>query len=157
MEPRTIGVSLALCITPIFELRGAIPYALAQGANPVLTYFLCVAANACVAPLVYAFLGTIHKLLARSPGYKALFDRLIQRARRKVHGKVQRYGYVGLALFVAIPLPITGAYTGTLGAWVLGMKPQRVFLAVCAGVVVAGIVVTIVSYLGIAALAVFVT
>ncbi|MBT3274759.1 MAG: small multi-drug export protein, partial [Spirochaetales bacterium] len=62
---------------------------------------------------------------------------------------------LGLALFVAVPLPITGAYTGTLGAWVLGMDPKKTFLAVFLGVIISATVVTIVSYLGIEALSFF--
>ncbi len=56
---------------------------------------------------------------------------------------------------MAIPLPITGAWTGALGAWVLGMNPKKSFLAITAGVVVAGIVVTLVAYFGIKALSFF--
>ncbi len=70
--------------------------------------------------------------------------------------KVDKYGYWGLALFVAIPLPITGAYTGTLGAWVLGMDPKKTFLAVALGALIAGIIVTVVVSLGIEAFSLFV-
>jgi uncharacterized membrane protein len=81
-----------------------------------------------------------------------LFDRIVERSRRKVHAKVEKYGYAGLILFVAIPLPITGAYTGTLGAWILGMDRRKTVLAVFGGVIIAGIIVATVSILGIKAL-----
>lgn len=148
-------MSLALSLTPISELRGAVPYALAQGVHPLVAYLVCVAANALVGPLVYVFLGSVHRLLSHLAPYRRLFAALVARARTRVQQKVERYGYVGLALFVAIPLPVTGAYTGALGAWVLGMRPRGVFLAVGCGVVVAGVVVTLVSYLGITALGIF--
>ena len=67
-----------------------------------------------------------------------------------------RVFYFGLMFFVAIPLPITGAYTGALGAWVLGLDPKRSYLAISAGVLISGIVVTSVTLLGIEALSVFV-
>ena len=68
---------------------------------------------------------------------------------------VERYGYLGIMLFVAIPLPITGAWTGTLGAWILGMDRRKSILAVAAGVVIAGVIVSLVVGLGIGALSIF--
>ncbi len=115
-------------------------------------YPICVVANALVGPLVYLFLSSVHRLLRHWPAYQRLFGVILERSRRKVHAKVEKYGYAGLALFVAIPLPITGAYTGTLGAWVLGMERRKTLLAVAAGVLVAGIIVTTVYTLGIKAL-----
>jgi len=115
-----------------------------------------VGANALVAPLVYLFLSSLHKLLERWEPYRRLFDRIVERSRRKVHAKVEKYGYAGLILFVAIPLPITGAYTGTLGAWVLGMDRRKTVLAVFVGVIIAGIIVSTVFTLGIRALYFFI-
>jgi uncharacterized membrane protein len=77
------------------------------------------------------------------------------RARRKVQDAVKRWGYWGLAVFVAIPLPLTGAWTGILGAWVLGMEWRKSMAAVAAGVLVAGIVVTVVAFFGIKAFSFF--
>ena len=113
-------------------------------------------ANALVAPLVYLFLSSLHKLLERWKPYRRLFDRIVERARRQVHAKVEKYGYAGLILFVAIPLPITGAYTGTLGAWILGMDRRKTILAVFVGVIIAGIIVSTVFALGIRALYFFI-
>ncbi|HUX12722.1 MAG TPA: small multi-drug export protein [Spirochaetia bacterium] len=145
-----------LALLPISELRGAIPYALANGIPVVVSFLYCTALNALVAPIVYLFLSTIHRLLYRIAGYRRLFDRIIERARSKMQEKVERYGYVGVMLFVAIPLPVTGAYTGTLGAWILGLDRRKTFLAVAAGVCIAGVIVTTVSVLGIKALSIFV-
>ena len=156
MTPRTLAVAAALALLPISELRGAIPYSLAHEVPVGVAFLYCVALNALVGPLVHLFLSTVHRLLARMRWYMRLFDRIVARARHKVEQKVSRYGYLGLVLFVAIPLPITGAYTGTLGAWILGMDRRKTFLAVLVGVIIAGIVVTSVAYLGIEALAVFV-
>ena len=155
MSLQTVGLTALFCLLPISELRGAIPYGVSQ---ELPLYFLvpfCIVLNALVGPLLYLFLSTIHKLLSRFSGYLKLFERLVARARRKVHAKVEKYGYLGLALFVAIPLPITGAYTGTLGAWVLGLDPKKTYLAVLLGVCIAATVVTIVTFLGIEALSLF--
>jgi uncharacterized membrane protein len=69
---------------------------------------------------------------------------------------MEKWGWLGLTLFVAIPLPITGAWTGTLGAWILGVSKKRTMLAVSIGVVVAWVIVTTVMLLGIEALQIFI-
>lgn len=156
MSLRTLLVTLALCLLPISELRGGLPFALSNEVPLLAAYLICVGANALVAPLVYLFLSSLHKLLERWEPYRRLFDRIVERSRHKVQAKVEKYGYAGLILFVAIPLPITGAYTGTLGAWILGMDRRKTILAVFVGVIIAGIIVSIVFTLGIRALYFFI-
>ena len=152
----TILMSVLLCVLPISELRGGLPFALHRGLPLVPAYFICVAANACVGPLVFGFLASAHKILDRWGFYHRLFERLVERSRSRVHAKVEKYGYIGLALFVAIPLPITGAYTGSLGAWVLGMDRRKSLIALTAGVFIAGVIVTVVFLLGIKPLYIFI-
>jgi uncharacterized membrane protein len=148
-------ISAGLSILPISELRGAIPYALANQMPLWLAFIYCVGWNALVGPIVYIFLGTVHKLLYRIGFYRRFFDRFIERTRNKVKDKVEKYGYLGLAIFVGIPLPVTGAYTGTLGAFILGMDRKKALLSVALGVLIAGIIVSIVSFFGIEALSLF--
>lgn len=155
MQPGTIIMTILLCLAPISELRGGLPFALSRGMPLVPAYLLCVAANAAVSPLIYVFLSSVHRLLVRWPAYEGFFSRFVERARRRVHGKIERFGLAGLMIFVAIPLPITGAVTGTLGAWILGLERRKVFLAVAAGVAIAGIIVAAVYTLGIKALDLF--
>ena len=78
-------------------------------------------------------------------------------ARLKIHPEVEKYGILGILIFVAIPLPLTGAWTGTLGAWILGLDRKKTILAVVGGVVVAGVIVTaIVGMLGAGASSIFI-
>ncbi|HON12647.1 MAG TPA: small multi-drug export protein, partial [Treponema sp.] len=88
--------------------------------------------------------------------YKRTFDAFVERARGKVHEKVEAWGWLGIAAFVAIPLPVTGAWTGTLGAWILGLDKKKTLLSVIIGVTVAGCIVTAVSILGISAFSIFI-
>jgi uncharacterized membrane protein len=155
MSASTLAWAVLLSLLPIAELRGSIPYSLASGMPVGAAFGLCVAVNMMVGPIAWLFLSTLHRLLSRWRPYAALFERLVERARRKVHAAVERWGYWGLAVFVAIPLPFTGAWTGALGAWVLGMDVRKSLLAVAAGVLVAGVVVTAVAYFGIAAFSIF--
>ena len=101
------------------------------------------------------FLNTFHKLFYRIGFYKNFFDRFIEKARKKVGTNIEKYGTVGLAVFVAIPLPVTGAITGTFGAWVLGMKKRQIFPAIFLGVAIAGIIVSVIAYYGIEAFSFF--
>ncbi len=148
----TYIITAFLSLLPISELRGAIPYAIANGLSPVFTWFYCVILNAAVGPLVYIFLSTFHKLLIKFNWYKNLFEKFVEKTRHKVENKVKKYGYLGITLFVAIPLPITGAYTGTLGSWILGLEPKKTFLSVLIGVIISGTIVLTITYFGIEAL-----
>lgn len=152
MDITTLLGTVGLSLLPISELRGAIPFAVARGMPILEAYFIAVACNALVAPLAFIFLETFHKLLYRWIFYAGVFDRFVERSRHKVHAQVERYGYLGIMLFVAIPLPITGAWTGTLGAWILGLGRRKTMLAVAAGVVISGIIVSIIVGFGVEAL-----
>ena len=137
------AIPLFLCLLPISELRGGIPYAYLQSNIPIIpTYIMCVATNALVGPLVYFFLSTIHKLLIKWGAYQKFFDKIVERTRKKIHNKVEKYGWIYLTVFVAIPLPITGAYTGALGAWLLDISKPKAFFSVALGVIIAGIIVS---------------
>jgi len=156
MSFQTVGLTALFCLLPISELRGAIPYGMAQELPLLFLVPFCIVLNALVGPLLYAFLSTVHRLLEHVTWYQKVFEKLVARARKRVHAKVEKYGYFGLALFVAIPLPITGAYTGTLGAWVLGLDPKKTYLSVFLGVCISACIVTLVSFLGIEALSFFI-
>ncbi len=149
-----------LCLLPISELRGGLPFALASGWPALLAVPVCILLNCLAGPITYAFVNTVHRLLVRWKPYERVFDKLINRARRKVAPQVERYGTWGLIIFIGIPLPLTGAYTGAMGAWVLGMSFRRAVLPVCAGVILAGAIVTAVYYLvtvaGVEALRIFI-
>ncbi|MDR2404665.1 MAG: small multi-drug export protein [Spirochaetaceae bacterium] len=138
-----------LSFLPISELRGAIPFAMANGFPWYWAYPFAVLMNALVAPVCWIFLSTLHKLFLKMPWYTAFFNRFVERAREKLRRGVERWGWLGVAAFVAIPLPVTGAWTGTLGAWVLGLPKRRTLAAVFLGVLAAGAIVTLVVFLGI--------
>jgi uncharacterized membrane protein len=145
-----------LSFLPISELRGAIPFAIANGVPWYFAFIMAVFFNAMVAPACWIFLSTLHRLFLKMNWYKNFFDRFIERSRSKLHKNVERWGWLGVAVFVAIPLPLTGAWTGTLGAWVLGLSRRKTMLAVLLGVLTAGVIVTAVVLLGIQALSLFV-
>lgn len=143
--------SIFLSILPIAELRGGIPYAIANDLNPLLTFFICVGANILVFPIVFFFLEFLHPLFLKIDLYKRLFDKFIIKTRVKVGNKIEKYGFWGLMIFVMIPLPVTGAYTGSFAAWLFNIPKKKAFLAVSLGVIMAGIIVTTIVLTGIEA------
>jgi len=140
--------SIILSIMPIAELRGGIPYALANGINPVIAYFMCTFANILAFPIVYLFMGFFHDLLSKMDWYSSLFDKIVLRTRQKVGGNLEKWGFWGLMIFVMIPLPVTGAYTGSFAAWVFGIEKRKGFFAVALGVLIAGLIVSAVFLSG---------
>jgi uncharacterized membrane protein len=145
-----------LSFLPISELRGAIPFAVASGIPWYWAYPFAAGLNALVAPVCWIFLSTLHKFFLKMAWYRRFFDSFVERARVKLHRGVEKWGWLAVAAFVAVPLPITGAWTGTLGAWVLGLSKRRTLPAVILGVTVAGAIVTAVVVLGIKAADVFI-
>jgi len=133
---------------PIAELRGGIPYALARDINPVLAYFMCTITNILAFPIVYLFMGFFHDLLSKMDWYSSLFNKVVISTRKKVGNNLEKWGFWGLMIFVMIPLPVTGAYTGSFAAWVFGIQKRKGFLAVSLGVFIAGLIVTAVFLSG---------
>lgn len=140
----TLVTAIIISMLPIAELRGGIPYALHNGVDIFTAYIVCVGANLMAFPLVYLFLGIFHKQFLKISLYEKLFDKFVERTRKKVQKDIDKYGFWGLMVFVMIPLPVTGAYTGTFAAWLFGFKKRQALLAVSLGVIIAGIIVTIV-------------
>jgi uncharacterized membrane protein len=150
MELPVIFVSVLLSLLPISELRGGIPFAYFNGVSLFLAAPLCIITNAMVAPIAYTFLATVHKIFySYWPWYVSFFDRFVAKAQRRVYPKVSKYGYWGILLFVAVPLPITGAWTGTLGSWIMGLDKRKTMMAVFGGVIVSGLIVTSLVALGV--------
>ncbi len=140
---REIALTLLATVSPISELRGGIPLGILEfGLDPLFTFFIAVIANTLIFfPIFFALRFFYDKFLFRIP----LFDKYLDSLRKRGKPKVEKYGLWGLALVVAIPLPLTGAYTGTILAWLVGMDWKKAFPAVGLGVIVAGVVVLLIT------------
>jgi uncharacterized membrane protein len=141
-------VVLIIAALPIFELRGALPVAINLFHFP--WYYalpLAIIGNLLPVPFILLFLDTASRLLNKIGFFSRLLHWLFERTRRRA-GIIVRYKRIGLALFVAIPLPVTGAWTGSLAAVLFGLKFKYAFLSIFIGIVIAGIIVTGLSLLG---------
>ena len=134
---------------PISELRGGIPLGMALYEFPVLkSFILAVIGNFIPVIPVLLFLKPITEFFSRWGPFKKFFDWFFERTRRKAK-IVERYEAIGLAIFVAIPLPFTGAWTGCVAASLFKLRFKYSVIAVICGILLAGMVVSILSFAGI--------
>lgn len=142
-------VVIFLGMLPIVELRGALPVALLQYDYPVAkAYFLSVLGNMIPIPFLLKFFPDVERYLRKYPFWDRFFNRLFSRTRRKAAGKIERYEKLGVMVFVAIPLPVTGAWTGTLVAYLFGIDFASALLYIFMGVLIAGVIVLIITLSG---------
>ncbi len=136
-------MTLLLAMSPVSELRGAIPVAIGvYGFDPLQAYALAVAGNLLPVVPLLLFLDPVSTALMRYPLGHAFFTWLFSRTRRKYIQKHESFGLMALVAFVAIPLPVTGAWTGCAVAFLVGFKFRQAFPAIALGVMIAGLVVT---------------
>lgn len=142
-------VTLGVAALPISELRGAIPLAIAhyEMAWP-LAYLLGVLGNLAPVVVILLLLEPVVNWLSRIDIFERLFDWLFARTRRRFSSTVEKFGAVALVLVVAVPLPVTGAWTGTLIAFLYGVPARQAFPLIAMGVLIAGAIVTL-STLGV--------
>lgn len=137
-----------ISISPFGEGRVGIPYAIKVGEFPIwFSFLLGLTSNLLVFPMFYAVIRYSNRVLWSKRFYKKSSVYFSRRAKKKVGGSVNKYGFWGLMVLVMIPLPGTGAYIGTIVAFVLGMDYKKSFLAVSLGVAIACLIITSLFYL----------
>lgn len=139
---------LVIAASPISELRGAIPAAVFGFHFPwYYAYIFSIIGNLLPVPFLLYFLNTIIRTLSKIGVLDRILGRLSENARKR--GKIiEKYERIGLVLFVAIPLPVTGAWTGCLAAVLLGLRFKYSLVSISIGVLIAGIIVTSITLLG---------
>jgi len=141
-------VVLIIAALPIFELRGALPVAMNLFHFP--WYYalpMAIIGNLLPVPFILLFLDATSRLLSKMGVFDRILHWLFERIRKR-GGTVERYERIGLTLFVAIPFPATGAWTGSFVAVLFGLKFKHAFLSIFIGIFIAGIIITCLSLLG---------
>lgn len=142
-------ICFLISMVPIVELRGAIPYGVACGLDVFWVYLICIVGNMLPVPLIYFF---ARKVLIWGKDKKIIgkfFSFCIEKGEKggkKLQAKAGRGLFIALMLFVGIPLPGTGAWTGTLAASFLDMGFKKSVIAVICGVLIAGVIMGTASY-----------
>ena len=135
-----------ISMVPVIELRAALPVALMSGVNLPLALLLTITGNLLPIPFILLFIRPIFKWIKKLGALRRFIQRLEERAFKK-SDKIARSNFWGLVIFVAIPLPGTGAWTGALIAALLDMRLKYALPAIALGVIFASILVSIVYYL----------
>ena len=139
-------ITFLMAMVPVVELRGAIPYGVIAGLSVPEAFILAVLGNLAPIPFLVVFTRKVFEWLrTKSEG----LDRIVRKLEAKAEKNkeiVEKYEFFGLMILVAIPLPGTGAWTGALVAAMMNMRLKRAMPAITVGVIVAGIIVTTLTY-----------
>ena len=139
-------LTFLMAMVPVVELRGAIPFGVARGVGIWQAIIAAILGNLLPSPFIILFIRRIFAWLRRrSDKLNALVNRLEARAEGKMD-TVRRYAFWGLVILVAIPLPGTGAWTGSLVAAMMDLRLRKSLPAITLGVVIAAVVVSVITY-----------
>ena len=134
-----------ISILPILELRGGLIAASLLGLKPIPSYIISMIGNMLPVPFILLFISSILDWMRRSKHFKK-FANFLDKKVEKNKKSIEKYGYWGLVIFVGIPLPGTGAWTGCLIASVLGLDKKKAFWATFLGVFMASIIMMFISF-----------
>jgi uncharacterized membrane protein len=139
--------SILLSISPIFELRAAIPLSIIYGESLWPFYvILSILANIAIIPAIFYFLDNLHNAFMNIKVYEKLFTKSVNRIRKKIEHKIgTKKEFLALYFLVALPFPMTGVYTGTLAAWLFGLPRKKSLLHIIYGAITAGIIITLIT------------
>ncbi|RLJ02284.1 MAG: ligand-binding protein SH3 [Candidatus Aenigmatarchaeota archaeon] len=139
-----------ITLLPTLELRASIPYALLVfKLNPIFTFFFVVLINILLGELIFYLLNTFLPYVLKIKFLEKIYKKCVERVQKKAYKYVNKYGTIGLALFIGVPLPGSGVWTGALAAFLFGFKKKEFSRANIIGVIIAGILVSLITLFGI--------
>ena len=140
---------ILMTFLPFLELRASIPYGiLILKENWILVFFICIITNIILGIILFPLIDTIISILTKIKFIKKIYNYYVIKTQKKIMKYVDKYGEIGIALFIGIPLPGSGVYSGALGANIIGLKYKKFIIANILGVLIAGIIVTIIVLSG---------
>ena len=135
-----------ISFSPFGEARAGIPYGELVGLPILLVFIIGLTANLLVFPIFYRAIEFSNKHFFKNKYYKKSAIYLSSRARTKTKTVIKKYGVWGLMVFVMIPLPVTGAYIGTIAAYIFGISYRKSLIAISSGITISSIMVTAFMY-----------
>lgn len=138
-------VAFIISMVPILELRGGLIAASLLGIGVVKAIVICILGNIVPIPFILFFITPIFNWMKKTSLFRPMVEKLESKSMAK-SDQIQKYKFWGLALFVGIPLPGTGAWTGALIAALLGIEIKKASLSIFIGLIIATIIMTIISY-----------
>jgi len=147
----------AVVLVPFLELRASIPYGiLALGEPWLLVFTVSVIANILLGIILYPFIDFIMSIIRKIRMLDRLYRYYVEKTQRKIEKLVEKYGEFGLAVFIGIPLPGSGVYSGSVAAYLIGLGYKRFIIANIIGVLIAGVIVTMAVVSGSSAFSLFI-
>ena len=131
---------IIISMLPLIELKGSIPIGLAMGLKPFQTYIYSIIGSIVPSIFILMWIMPVFDYMKKKDSLKKIVAWAEKKAKKK-EGNIKKYEYLGLFLFVAIPLPGTGIWMGSLIASILGLKKMKSFLTISVGNVIAGIII----------------
>ena len=136
-----------ISILPILELRGGLIAASLLNVSPLTGYSVSIIGNTLPVPFILLFINKILDWMGKSKiKWMNKLSKWLDKKARKHKDSIEKYGYLGLTLFVGVPLPGTGAWTGCLAASVLNMDKKKSFISIMLGIIMASIIMMLISY-----------
>ena len=140
---------ILLTLVPALELRASIPFGIFYTDLSWFAVFItAIISNIILGIVIFYMMKIIIQIITRIKFINKLWLKYVERTRRRIHDGVEKYGEWAVAVFIGIPLPGSGVYTGALAAFLIGLSPKKFWVANVIGVLIAGVVVTIVSLTG---------
>lgn len=140
---------ILLTILPFLELRASIPYAILKlKMDAFSSFFICVLSNIIIGEIIFFALIFFLPYALKIKLMDRIYQKCVLRVQDKGRAYIEKYGTIGLAIFIGIPLPGSGVYSGALAAFLLGVKARQFLIANVVGVVVAGFLVTLIVLSG---------
>jgi len=137
-----------ITLVPALELRASIPvgiFGMAGELSWPLVALICIAANIILGWVIFLVIGPAFTLIRKWNWFEKNIWPLLEGTRRRIHPYVEKYGEWGVAVFIGIPLPGSGVYTGAVGAYLLGLDKKKFVVANVVGVLIAATAVTVLS------------
>lgn len=146
---KEILILIGLTLLPFLELRASIPYGLlVLKMNFFWVFIICVITNIILGPIVYLFLDKVIHVFLRVRWIDKVYNHYVEKTQHKIQKYVDRWGVLGVGLFIGVPLPGSGVYSGALGSYLIGLGYRKFFKAAVIGVLIAGILVSLVVLSG---------
>lgn len=138
---------ILITLVPTLELRASIPYGLLFAYGPsswLLVFLVCVITNIILGILLYFFLDFFINILKKINWFNRFWIRKVEKTHKKIKKYVEKYGALGLTIFIGIPIPGSGVYTGVIASKLIDLDFKRFLIACILGVLIAGTAVTLV-------------
>jgi len=143
---------ILITLLPFLELRASIPYGILRfNMHFMVVFLICVIVNIILGIVIYLFLEQIIKIVTKIRIIEKLWNKYVERTQKKIHKAVEKYGELGVAIFIGIPLPGSGVYSGAIASYLIGLNFKKFIIADIIGVLIAGILVTIITLTGVEA------